>query len=224
MTEEWDWQDDGPPEEPQHPDPGSLKWDYEPIFSKIEHKKTIPIWPGVREAYYAASKVLISGITKRTLNEHREGITAAFLFRHYLELSLKMLILCGRRLKDKQTNAAWNEIEDVRKTHNLNDLWAMVLDEAKPKTEPKDWNRYDMAFVKNCVFEFHDVDARNVTFRYDNKSRERYHTINFKNLSNNMEHVHEVFDGLISLLSEAHDRNDPSYSSWNATWDFPWDL
>jgi hypothetical protein len=103
-------------------------------------------------------------VAEDRLNEDTESIAAAFLFRHYLELSLKNIILAGRFLTKEGHNAprenavpAWG--------HNLSELWKLVLSDAKPKMEA-DWGNHDIEFAEKCIAEFDAIDPKGMAFRY----------------------------------------------------------
>jgi hypothetical protein len=78
------------------------KWEYDKIFYSESHPKS---WLDIAESFYRASLHLVEGVAEDRLNEDTEGIAAAFLFRHYLELSLKNIILAGRFLTKEGHNA-----------------------------------------------------------------------------------------------------------------------
>jgi len=107
-----------------------------------------------------------------------------FLYRHYLELALKEIIIAATRYLAMEQN-------DI-KGHDLIRLWERVkglISEANldiPNTE--------MSAVANQISQFHKLDESSETFRYpvDNKGNI------FKNLSEyiNIENVKEIVDGL----------------------------
>ena len=96
------------------------KWEYRPVLFKSDNSRT---WIGVREGYYEASLGLIQALAKGKLSEDLEGIAAVFLFRHYLELSLKRIIIEGRWLKSADKNARKGEVEALKPEHRLRVLW-----------------------------------------------------------------------------------------------------
>jgi hypothetical protein len=97
------------------------------------------------------------------LKEDVEGTAAIFLFRHYLELMLKRIVLAGRLLISENEIAIKDEIQKVANIHDLGTLWKWVLADAKPKF--KEWDNYDIASVDQCVMEFDRADKKGFAFR-----------------------------------------------------------
>src|SRR5436305_14069543 len=100
MSDE-EWFDDGQPDEPVYPYDAYDKREYQKVFSKPEEKI---VYPDYGDSYFETSKLLIKGIAEGELQASLHGTAATYLFRHYLELCLKELILAGRYLKDADTN------------------------------------------------------------------------------------------------------------------------
>lgn len=80
----------------------------------------------------------------------------------------------------------------------------MMVTDAKPKINI--WKRLDIDFVKKCADEFDSADMQGVSFRYDGAGAEHY-LVSFLQLAENMVHVHQVFEGLISHLVETYGLN-----------------
>lgn len=173
-------------------------------------------WEG---AYYHASEKLIRGVVEGPYVRGLEGVAGVFLFRHYLELALKYIVLHARWLKDPETNASPKDVKKVNKTHSLKELWGMVKAEALPtigKAERKSW---DIGFVEKCVLDFHGVDPHPGTrFRYkEANSTEGYLWINFEQFLENMPHVREVLWMVDSYLVETYGMNaewEAEMNSW----------
>jgi len=66
------------------------KWDYEPFVYVQEENKP---WVSFKESFYRASEVIIDNLAKGRGFPEIEGIAAVFMFRHYLELALKKIIV-----------------------------------------------------------------------------------------------------------------------------------
>jgi hypothetical protein len=134
-----------------------------------------------------------------------EGIAATFLFRHYLELSIKQLIVVARHISADGHIAAWGEIQEVKRIHYLDDLWKMVVEEVKPKLEPL-WDGCDIAFLEQCILEFNKVDRKSFAYRYENEQRQAYE-MNFKKLLQSMDHVYFVLSELTTYFTMQFMRN-----------------
>ncbi len=183
------------------------KWEFDKIFYAESHPKS---WLDIAESFYRASLHLVEGVAEDRLNEDTEGIAAAFLFRHYLELSLKNIILAGRFLTKEGHNAprenavpAWG--------HNLSELWKLVLSDAKPKMEA-DWGNYDTEFAEKCIAEFDAIDPKGMAFRYTGEGAASL-SVHFKWLHAIMEHVHQVLEAIRVYLIEMHGQN-ANYESY----------
>ena len=84
------------------------KWPYRRLLYKTENTRS---WLDFRGGYYEASHMLILGVAEGRLREDIEGVAALFLFRHYLELSLKMIVGEGRWLKSIEENARLADVK-----------------------------------------------------------------------------------------------------------------
>jgi hypothetical protein len=179
------------------------KWPYRPVFLSTTNTRT---WLAVREGFYEASLGLVKKLAAGQLSEDLEGVAAVYLYRHYLELSLKRLILEGRWLKTPDKNAIASEVEQLKKQHFLDVLWQLVVTDAKPKFSGDGWKSFDTEFARKCIFEFHAVDPRGTAFRYADCGAEKY-LVNFRQLAETMVHVHQVLDGMITWLVETYGQN-----------------
>lgn len=147
------------------------KWEYKHVFfEETENPKT---WIRHSESFYRAAHILIKGVAERRMNEDEEGIAGLFLFRHYLELALKRIVVSGKWLTVGGNNAALSEVPRVGNIHQLAELWGLVLSNAKPKIPEEVWNNYDIGFVEQCITEFNGVDRKSFTFRYPGQGAER---------------------------------------------------
>jgi hypothetical protein len=178
------------------------KWEYDKIFYAESHPKS---WLDIAESFYRASLLLVEGVVENRLNEDTEGIAAAFLFRHYLELALKNIILAGRFLDKDGKNVPRYQAAPAR-GHKLNDLWAQVINDAKPKMAAGDWDNYDVEFVEKCIAEFNGIDPGGTVFRYAGEGAENVR-VHFQWLYAIIEHVHQVLEGIRVYLIELHGQN-----------------
>ena len=184
------------------------KWKYRPIIHA--HDATRP-WIDYRESFYRASELLVDGLAKGKGFPDIEGVAAIFLFRRYLELALKRIILEGRYLISPDHNAASHEVERVATEHKLAVLWKWVLEDAKPKIAPETWDSYDLSFVENCIMEFHERDQKGFAFRYPGQGGERYE-YDFPFFRSAMEHVYQILKNMEVYLTETYAQN----AEWQA--------
>ena len=110
-----------------------------------------------------------------------------FLYRHYLELALKEIIIAATKYLKKEHGKIFS-------CHDLSKLWKRTKEliyEVKMEISSD-----DMIAVENQILQFYQLDRTSQTFRYpiDNKGNI------LKNLSHciNIENVREIIDGLWS--------------------------
>lgn len=175
------------------------------------------------DAYHRGAKRLIEGVARGEYSEDFEGVAGLYLFRHYLELSIKFLIFHSRWLKDQRTNATVTEIQDVAKTHSLQTLWATARSECSRVMPADEWNAIDIAFVDACIGEFHAIDPNGERFRYHGerfgvekdparalkaaKTLTQDLIVDYSQLSVALDHVYDVLNYLNVYMLETHGEN-----------------
>jgi hypothetical protein len=111
-----------------------------------------------------------------------------FLCRHYIELSLKLLVLDASRFA---TDAAAPQHK-----HDLRTLWKeakTILPAVWPEVEPE-----QVEVVEACIIEMSELDPASMAFRYpcDKKGNlhlEKLHSVDLRNLE-------DVMDGIGNFL------------------------
>ena len=93
-------------------------------------------WIDIAESFYRASLILVEGVAADRLNEDTEGIAAAFLFRHYLELSLKNIILAGRFSDER-----WAERSPGRRSARVGSQVERIVEACFERCETEDGRR-----------------------------------------------------------------------------------
>jgi len=183
---------------------------YRPVFGQPEGDWRVEAnW---EDAYYGAAHAVVSGVVEGRYPRAVEGVAGLYLFRHYLELTLKYIILHSRWIEDEHTLA--EAVKEVEKTHSLKKLWGLFKAEALPKMqEDESVKEWDIDFVESCVLEFDAVDpGQGERFRYHGKSfggapagrgDERL-WIDFEQLLENMPHVREVLGMVDVWFYETH--------------------
>ncbi|MGH9579845.1 MAG: hypothetical protein ACRD2R_02525 [Terriglobales bacterium] len=180
------------------------EWKYDRVFYEEEHPR---LWLDLGESFYGSARILIESTAKREVNEGVEGIAGLFLFRHYLELALKHIIVAGRWLTSEGDNAQLKDGAKVERIHVLHELWQLVLRDAKPKIREEHWKNYDIEFVERCLEEFDKVDPKGFAFRYAGHGVERLRA-HFEWLAEIMDHVHQVLEGISVYLTEMYHQNE----------------
>lgn len=182
------------------------KWEYKQLIYVGDYPKP---WISFRESFYRASEIIVKNLAAGRGFPDIEGPATVFLFRHYLELALKALVLRGRMLERPDKNAAIESVEKVEKIHDLAKLWKLVLTDTRPKIAPRDWDNYDIPFVEQCIAEFDDKDKskKGFAFRYPGEGGELF-DYDFAYLEKAMKHVDQVLEGLTTYLIEGHGENE----------------
>lgn len=183
-------------------------WDYQPFIHVLEDGKS---WIGFSESFYRASELIIDNLAHGHGFPEIEGIAAVFLFRHYLELALKRIVVRGRYLVAADKNAALGDVKEVANIHDLGVLRDLVLKDAKPKISAATWDSYDIPFVEKCLMEFNERDKKGFAFRYPRQGGERYE-YDFGYFRLAMQHVYEVLENMTTYLIESHGEN----AEWEA--------
>ena len=179
------------------------KWKYESFISVLKDEKA---WIDYTESFYQATELLFQCLAVGKGLPDIEGVAAMFLFRHYLELMLKRIVLRGRHLKPPSQNALREEVEQVANIHDLSALWNFVLRDAKPKIAQDTWDAYDIPFVEKCILEFDERDKKGFAFRYPRQGGEKYE-YDFGWLCLASEHVQQILANMLTYLVESHREN-----------------
>ena len=149
-------------------------------------------WDAYALGYKSAADIIVGHVA----GTHREMdlvvYPVAFLYRHYLELRLKQLIITGSELL--------NLPRDWPKIHSIDRLWELcrqILEQVWPGSETDALNA-----VNACINEFAAIDPLSMGFRYpetntgENSIPEIKH-INLRNLQDVMNRV----SGLLECAS-----------------------
>ena len=113
-----------------------------------------------------------------------------FLYRHYLELRLKEMIVAGRALLD--------HTPDLQHVHQLDMLWCScrtILEKVWPESP-----RGDLDAVEDCIRQFSKIDPQSMSFRYpatkDGKpTLPSLQHINIRNLQEVMARISSFLEG-----------------------------
>jgi hypothetical protein len=185
----------------------ATKWQYVPFihFPKGVHRMGA-IWD---LAYYDTAEYVVNGICEGHLNANVHGAAGIYLFRHYVELALKYVLLYSLWLENPTTNA--KEIQEIKKTHNLQALWDSIQQEVPTKLGQNAWDGFDTAFIDKVVRDLHAADAGSYTFRYMGgtfgQEEGEELAIDFRVLRGQMKHVYNVLHSMGVYLIETHGMN-----------------
>lgn len=120
-----------------------------------------------------------------------------FLYRQYLELAIKDLIRCGRKLQDID--------ESFPKHHRIDDLWKIcnkLLLEISPGNSTE-----EQTHIGRLIDEFCTIDPMSMAFRYPedlngNPSLPGINHINLRNVKQVINKISIILDGADAMIDE----------------------
>jgi hypothetical protein len=178
------------------------RWHYNPVIIRSNYRQQSR---DIIESYYSASANSMRLLSEDKYGQRPEGLAAIFLFRHYLELSLKRIILSGRWLERENKNRT-QPVQPIAHIHDLRKLWNWVLTDAKPKLAPHDWESYDIPFIEKLIDEFHAEDKNGVAFRYAGENGD-FCLFDLRTLARVLVHIHQILNGIDACLVETYVEN-----------------
>ena len=131
----------------------------------------------------------------------------AFLYRHYLELCLKELVIHGEQLLDK--------VDSLKHVHRIDLLWKTVrklLEVVWP-----DGSSDDLDAVENCICEFCQFDSQSMSFRYPITKDGTPTLLGLQNV--NLQHLKAVMERTSSLLEASSGAINDFLSEKNSHFD-----
>jgi len=151
-----------------------------------------PYWSSLSrygENYKDAADTLVTSAINGDTYVDTVVYPAVFLYRQYLELTLKDIILRTRRIE--------HDGRGFPKTHNLRGLWA------ETKRLLQKHYRYDcpreIEYLDRCFDEFHEHDPDSMAFRYPFDKSGNRHLMNLSHI--NVRHLMETMGRLANFLS-----------------------
>jgi hypothetical protein len=147
--------------------------------------------------YKRAGNVLVDHIKETHRDQDSLVFPIVFVYRQYLELRLKKLIMDCKKLFDEQP--------DFPKVHDLRKLWAdcrQLLEKLEPKVEQK-----DLGAVDEGIQQFCELDPSSESFRYPSSKKgdkslpSDLTYINLRNLSDLMEKLSGFFEAGEMMVS-----------------------
>lgn len=120
-------------------------------------------WYPYISGYKKAADILAAYITDKSQEQDFLVYPIVFLYRQYLELRIKKLIIDGYRLQDKNL--------DFPKIHDLTNLWNECKRVIKELSNEADEHLKDLPSIDEAIKEFSNWDPTSENFRYpENKS------------------------------------------------------
>ncbi len=200
---------------------GATKQQYRSMFQVPRGKWKIgSIW---EQAYLETAQYVLKAVLSGGLNPNIHGVVGVFLFRHYVELELKYILLHTRWLIDREKNATRQDVREIKKIHDLAELWRTVRTETPDKIGREAWDGFDTEFVDKLVGELHEVDPRSFAFRYSGEKigegdpEAEEVRIDFGTILEQSQHAYNVLHSIQVYLVETYGQN----AEWEAemnTW------
>jgi len=166
-------------------------------------------WDLYTMGYKLAGDKLVEYVVDKNVDQDFLVFPIVFLYRHYIELQLKIIIKEGNKLLGIK--------EDFENTHNLNKLWAKAGNIIK-MVWPKEKSDVFVA-VKGYISQLNDIDPISFSFRYPvdkkrNKTLEGLEKINIRNFSEVINKLAFFLDGCsygISVYLETKHEMESEY-------------
>lgn len=170
-------------------------------------------WPGTglqrayAEGYRRAASLIVDAVLQGRLLRHPDTLVCpvVFLYRHSLELQLKLLVAAGMYHQEGEVDFTW-----LHRTHRLDHLWERgkrLLLEIRPEAAD---DASPIAHLDPLVQELHDVDLGGQAFRYSLTKDARRHdlagvprTVDLENLRDVMTRVSNALGAALGMIEEA---------------------
>jgi hypothetical protein len=166
-------------------------------------------------AYYEAAQRLLQPILNSGNFADYDAYPILFLFRHYVELTLKeIIILTGRTAEIERTelpqfNIMIHNLATLLEVaeHNLELLKDTLGLEEEPFDKP----------TKELILDLSNFDQKSEAFRYPVDRRGNlffsdHFLVGLPEVARNMEHIHQRLVGLTEYLTAAYDNARDMYS------------
>jgi len=146
-------------------------------------------WDTYAMGYKRAGDILVQYVANNDWDQDFLVYPITFLYRQYLELRLKELILIGSALLDKDIT--------IPKTHNLVSLWRQT----RPNIEavwPGSKTRVYLNLVEDRLKELCDLDSGSYAFRYPEDTKGEATLMGIVHI--NLKQLKDVIQGISSVL------------------------
>jgi hypothetical protein len=135
---------------------------YEQVFYNPNGK----LRGSVADSFYTVARHTVEQIAKHEALEDLVGVAALYLYRHYLELTLKSIVRSLRRLETEQQNRPEEDRRAVKAKHPLTQFWNEIKGDCPQKVGDKVWRAWDTKLAGNCIAVFDEIDPNGERFRY----------------------------------------------------------
>ena len=171
-----------------------------------------PDWNAYATSYKDAADALVERVAANRHQLDTLVYPMAFLYRHYIELRLKEVILEGTKLLGTTLPPKWPRI------HSIGCLWGHCrkrLQQIWP-TGPQ----CDLVAVEDCIHQFAAVDPMSQTFRYPEDTNGNPHLtqftqLNVRNLGEVVARIAGLLDGVSSGISAYIEQKEEMNNAYN---------
>lgn len=155
-------------------------------------------WSLIAEGYLNAANALVRCLLDREVGADEMLYPACFLYRQYIELRLKHVILLGYRQRKLE--------QGVPIHHDLQKLWAEALPVLLKQVQGP--NRAELETIGAQILELQGIDPGSDEFRYPvnkdkNVSLDGLQYVNLRHMRDVMKAMDMVFSGSVEYLFEA---------------------
>lgn len=171
-----------------------------------------PSWYVYAEGYKRAADCLVQQLMRSRHEIDFLVYPIIFLYRQYLELSLKVMI--------RDSEEALDHEEASPRTHDLRPLWARCRKRLERTLDCM--SRDDLEVIENCINQFSVIDKCSETFRYPERKdgslvQHSVTHINLRNLMDEMSNAANVIESAGNMLSVLVDQKrefESEYGAW----------
>ncbi len=154
-------------------------------------------WDAYATGYKDAADIIVARVVETHQGMDNLVYPVAFLYRHYLELRLKEIIIHGRQLVGAPRVGKWN--------HDIGKLWCtarQLLEQIYPKDSKANLN-----IVGECIEVFCQFDLTSTNFRFpanndDSPTLTGVNRINLRHLGEVMGRIAGLLDSASTAISE----------------------
>ncbi|MGP8051206.1 MAG: hypothetical protein ACLPYB_11440 [Desulfobaccales bacterium] len=155
-------------------------------------------WTIYATGYKDAADILVEHIAKTKRQQDTLIYPIIFLYRQYLELALKDLILDARKLLD--------DLNPLSKTHRIDELWR-ICDRLLEQISPGD-SAESRKEIGRLMEEFGQVDPLSMSFRYPedkngNPTLPGMDYINMRNVNEVVRKISIILEGAGAMIYES---------------------
>lgn len=169
-----------------------------------------PGWDYYAWGFKRSADTLVSCLVND--NSHIDSIVypVCFLYRHYIELRLKEILVEGDKLLDVSRT--------IPATHNLIQLWSEVK-KIVAKLFPEG-DKSELLLVEKLIKYFSEVDSKSLSFRYpvdiaNNPSLSGVEYINIVDLKSGVDKIECLLEGVSTAISVYLDIKDEMISNYS---------